>query len=479
MVSLDILLIQPPLPSFTAKGFLKFDHPIFQVEPPLGLCYIAAVLEKNNFAVRILDMDGLRIPISSIPNILKIYNPRLVGISVNSFLFPYCVQIAALVKDWNKECGVICGGIHPSFFPEQVLKTGVVDVTVRGEGEYTMLELARHYMHVGPPLSEIKGIHYIEHNLIKQTSDRPLEKNLDNFPFPAKHLLLGKAERLYFTAISKYNPITSIVTSRGCPFPCTFCSKLFKSIRLRSSKNILEEIRINTEYAKYPAKHIEFMDSALNASPRHCNSLCELLRKEKVRFPWRGIFRPELLDSAMLSKVRNAGGYIVSIGAEAGSDRILRFLKKGYTTNQVQQAFKLADTLGLETHTIFMMGVPGETTRDLEFTAKMMHKLKPDYAEINLYGPLPGCELYDLLVKKNIFTPIENYLEYVGGASVSLNLKNLPSRLIKRTRSIALFQYYSSMPFLKKMCQKILCDVRRYPDVLKIVTRHNFQKFNV
>ncbi len=103
MASLDILLIQPPLPSFNAKGFLKVDRPIFQVVPPLGLCYIAAVLEKNNYAVRILDMDALRIPVTSIQKIVKSYNPRIVGIGVNSFLFPVCTHIATCVKEWNKE----------------------------------------------------------------------------------------------------------------------------------------------------------------------------------------------------------------------------------------------------------------------------------------------------------------------------------------------------------------------------------------
>ncbi len=234
---------------------------------------------------------------------------------------------------------------------------------------------------------------------------------------------------------------------------------------------------MNTEYAKYPVRHIEIMDSCLNASPRHCNSLCEQIMKEKVRFPWRGIFRPELLDSVMISYVRKAGCYISSIGAEAGSDKILRLLRKGYTTDQVKQAFKLTNDAGLETHTIFMIGVPGETTRDLQFTLKTMYKLKPDYAEINLYGPLPGCELYDLLVAKKIFTPVEDYMQYIGGASVSLNLKNLPSDVIKRTRSIAMLLYCSSPIFLKKLGLKIIRDVTRYPEISKIVVKHNFRKF--
>src|SRR5271157_3662953 len=98
MAFLDILLIQPPLPNFNTSGFLKFDHPIFEVEPPLGLCYIAGVLDNNDYAVRILDMDALRINPSSLGQILKKFNPQLVGISVNSFLFPICMQIAKNVK---------------------------------------------------------------------------------------------------------------------------------------------------------------------------------------------------------------------------------------------------------------------------------------------------------------------------------------------------------------------------------------------
>ncbi len=474
MNSLDVLLINPPSEDFDKNRFQKLSQSNLQMAPPLGLCYIAAVLEQNEISVRILDMDALSTPISDIRRFLQRLNPRIVGIRTISLLVHYCLKIAQIIKDWNPDTIVVFGGIHATLFPVEILESGKVDVVVREDGEYAMLELVHHFFKGRPSFSEILGIHYKEHDLIKATPRRPLETNLDKFPFPARHLLLGRANEVYFSLLAKRQPITSMVFSRGCPFQCTFCSRMYNSIRLRSKENVMEEIRSLTEHAKYPIRHIDFMDSEFNISQKYSISLCREIAKAKCDFQWRAIFRPDLMNTTLGSYLRTAGCYITTIGSEVGSDRILAFLKKGYTTSQIIQAFKLARNNNLETHTVLMMGVPGETTRDLELTRNFINKIRPDYLQLQVYAPLPGCELYDLLLAKKIYTHEVPFSEFKHLQTARLNLKNLPNNVIKNHERLTLLRYYSTIPFLAKMGKKFLLEPKRFPRSFKYMLRQHF-----
>ncbi len=474
MKELDVLLINPPLEDYGKKSVFAFPQPELQLVPPLGPCYIAAVLEHHEYSVAILDMHALRTPLFRIKSYLQRLNPKIVGIRTNSVLIHFCLQMAQIVKEWNPEVKVIFGGIHATLFPVKMLESGVVDIAVREDGEYTMLELADHYLRQGLPLPQILGIHYKEHNLIKCTQDRPMEQDLDKFPFPARHLLLGGANKSYFSILARDHPITSMMYSRGCPYHCTFCSKMNDTFRKRSIENVLEEIRSLTENAKYPVRHIDFRDQCFSISQKYSIALCDAIAKAKFNLEWRAIFRPEQMNAPVLAALHNAGCFVATIGSESGSDRILRFLNKGYTTSQIETAFKLTRQYYLESHTVFMMGIPGETTVDLERTRRFIHKISPDYVQIQLYAPLPGCDLYDLLAKKGLYSingPLPNLKNF---QMPLVNLSNLPNKPLKNYEQLSLLSYYTTFLFWIKMGRKLLQEPIRFPRNFQYMLRHHF-----
>ncbi len=474
MKDLDVLLINPPLEDYGKKRVFAFSQPELQLVPPLGLCYIAAVLENKDYNVGILDMHALRTPISQFRSCLQKLNPKIVGFRTNSVLIHFCLQMAQVVKEWNPEVKVIFGCIHATLFPVKMMESGVVDAVVREDGEYTMLELVDHYLKSGLPFPQIHGIHYKEHNVIKSTPDRPMEKSLDRFPFPARHLLLGGANNAYFSILARDHPITSMIYSRGCPFHCTFCSTTNHSFRMRSKENVLEEIRSLTENAKYPVRHIDFRDQCFSINHNYCISLCKSIEQGKFNFEWRAIFRPDQMNAPIFSALQKAGCFVAMIGSESGSDRILRFLNKGYTTHQIETAFKLARDFHIEVNTVFMMGIPGETTRDLELTRKFIHKVRPDYLQIQLYAPLPGSELYDLLGKKGIYS-IKGPMPNLKNFQVPIvNLRNLPKRALKNYMQLSILSYYASAPFWVQMGKTLLNDPMRFPLNIQYMLRHHF-----
>jgi len=308
---LDLLLIQPPVADFTNSRIIKKSVYEFQKQPPLGLCYIASILEKNNFKIKILDMDIFKMSNIQLLNIIKALKPRVIGFSSNSITVNLALKYAILVKEYNPDIIIIFGGHYATLFPEKLIQYEPIDVVVIGEGEYTTLELLENFLRKSGKLEKIRGIIYKTNNKkIIKTLPRPLEKNLDNFPIPATYLILGDAYKKYYSLIAKKNPITSIITSRGCPYNCIFCSKIFNTARFRSADNIIQEL----EYikSKYRISDIQIMDSTFNLNRKKNIDLCNQIIKNKTDVQWRAICRPDLVDKELLSRYKRANCYVLT-----------------------------------------------------------------------------------------------------------------------------------------------------------------------
>ncbi|MHA1819837.1 MAG: B12-binding domain-containing radical SAM protein [Promethearchaeota archaeon] len=476
--TLDMLLINPPLADFDQQRILKINNGSYSMQPPLGLAYIAAYLEQSGYRVRILDMDMLKTTLSQLGDYFKRYNILSVGIGSTTLAYRNTLKILKLIKSFNKEIFTILGGFHPTLFPEAVIQEEDVDFVVVGEGEYTTKELLDVLLRKNNSsnLEEVKGILYKDiknHGKIKRTPPRPAEKDLDKFPFPARHLFLEKANELYFSAIAIQNPTTSLITERGCPFQCTFCSKIWKTARFRSYKNVLEEIEEISD--RYGIKDIQIIDSEFNLHKKASKKLCDEIIRNKIDVHWRAVCRVDFIDEEAIIKYKRAGMYVLSLGAESGSDRILKFLKKGYNTSQIRSAFKLADKYELETHGMFMLGIPGETTRDLWKTIRFIRELAPTYLQLTIYTPVKGTEIYSLLVKKKIIKDDIDISNCWGFQTPILNLKNLSNKTISNLRRLARVLSFLNWPWIIKTSKTIILNPLRFPKnigwILKYSTR--------
>lgn len=354
--------------------------------PPLGLGYLASALEKKGHEVRVIDSLAMGYYLADVKREVQKFDPELVGITATTPAIYDAYGIARAVKEVNPDCRTVLGGPHATFMARETLKECPhLDVVVKGEGEQTIAELSS-----GKELRAIKGIAFRENGKARENEKRGFVKNLDEIPFPAYHLLPMKKYEM------RGIKFAAMITSRGCPFQCVFCSssKLCGKIwRGRSPENILGEIKLLGE--KYGVKEIEFLDDTFTLNKERTKALCALIRKEKVDISWSCSSRVDTVNEELARELKEAGCHSIYLGVESGSQRSLNFLKKGINLNQAKKAVTVLKKLKLNTVSTFIIGIPGETVEAIEKTIKFAKKLTPTLAQFTILTPYPGTEIYE------------------------------------------------------------------------------------
>lgn len=413
-----ILLINPPWYRLFGQTFYYY---------PLGLCYLAGVLEKHGFDVSVYNSDynykeltgDLFLNVSKVtkeyPRYLDILkdidnplwqeielvisqqSPNIVGISILTGKYGSALNIARLVKRFDSNIPVVVGGIHPTILPEEMLNNKEIDIVVRGEGEYTFLDLVR-TIETGGSLDNVLGISYKQQNKIIQNPNRSLIKNLDDLPFPARHLLLEKETY----PSSAYG---DIFATRGCPYHCIFCAShqiWTRKVRFRSPENVVNEIK----YVKrtFGTRRFSFQDDSFAINKQYAMKICDLLIKEKVKIPWGCETRADMITSDLVTKMKAAGCERINIGVESGDEEILKKIKKGVTVEQIKKAQRIIKQNGITLIGFFMMGFPWETKKEIGKTVSVMKELDPDFAIFSIVTPYPGTELYDICISDGMIS---------------------------------------------------------------------------
>lgn len=391
----DILFVIPPLVNYDNK---KIPASLINTSffPPIGVAYLAAFLEKNNFKTKIIEMDVGKLGLSEIPKIIEKYKPRIVGVSINSDAI-YSIAVKVIKKIREKiDIPIIGGGIFPTYNTEMFLKKSQVDIVVRGEGEKTLFELMEYYIFNKGNLSQIKGISYKVNGKITHNPERELIRNLDEIPFPAWYKFTLSN---YFFLISYNSPSFGITTSRGCPYNCTFCaSSNFPYYRNRSPKNVADEIEFLI--SNYNVKDIVFHDSTFNVNPKWVITFCKELLNRKIKIKWRCSCRPDQISENLVAYMKAAGCYNISFGPESSQNKFLKFLNKQFTIEQVERAFKIVKKFKIENMAFFIFGIPGQKISDIKQNFNFIKKIDPDYINICILVPFTGTKLYDFAQEK-------------------------------------------------------------------------------
>jgi len=415
---MKILLINPPT---TLRGH---DHTEPGAFPPLGLAYVAAVLERDNYDVRILDALALgisnvqksngatRFGISEndIRRYLRGYDPDIVGIQCMYTAYAQDAHdVARLVKDANPNTPVVMGGAHASVAPDEVLKDKNVDLTVKGEGETTFLELVR-CLERRNDISRVQGTITRKDDKIITNPPRAYIQDLDSLPFPARHLL---PMDLYLSQSSKnpYNmrhPHAEMITSRGCRASCIFCS--IHSIwghtwRARSPTNVVDEIELLVD--KYNVGEIHFVDDNISLDRKRMIEICEEIKKRKIDIKWttpNGI-AIYTLDEKVLEKMRQSGCYRLTFGIESGCYETQRFIGKRINLDRARALVRHANNIGIWTIATFIIGFPYESKDSITDTINFAINSDLDFAVFYLPIPFPGTRLRDIYEKENLLNP--------------------------------------------------------------------------
>ena len=384
---MKVLLINPP---DTASKY-KF---IGLVAPPLGIGYIAAVLEENDIEVKIVDGSALEMSWEELEKEIYTYSPNIIGITALTPTINQALKTARIAKNTCNDALVVLGGYHPTFTYDELLKNDFVDIVAFGEGEYTMLELAK-AVENETDLREVKGIATKEFI----TPSRPIIEDLDELPFPARHLLPMDKYKILNMKLTT----GTLISGRGCPHKCSFCSSAAMhghKLRMRSSENIVDEMEhlLNV----HDAEMMAFMDDTFTMNRKRVEEVCAEIKERDLDFYWGCTARADTLNKNLLGKMKDSGCITLFLGVESADQQHLDNLNKRVTIDRIKKTFEITNELNVRTIASAVLGMPGDTKQSIEKTINFVKSLNPTYAVFSLATPYPGTDFYINASKQNL-----------------------------------------------------------------------------
>lgn len=362
--------------------------------PPLGLLYLAGMLRSHGIEPRLV--DGCLLGWDSVEKEIEEYHPDIVGITCLTPGRKKALRVAELAKAGNSQTLVVMGGAHPTIMYQQILENyPYVDVIVRGEGEYTFLEIAQ-----GIGLDKIDGIVFRSNKEIIENRPREYVEDLDDLPFPAWDMIDFQQYSPRGTGIVnginlETEPRVSVIFSRGCQGHCTFCSTwwIWRKWRHRSPANMADELELLNR--TYNVKHLVFADDSLTLDREATIDLCKEIIQRKLKIAFFATTRVDAVDPEMLDLLRQAGCYEISYGIETASQELLKKMNKETDIAVAERAIRLTKAAGLRVTALIITGNVGETRQTIEETASFLRRTRP--TTIGSTGGLwilPGTALY-------------------------------------------------------------------------------------
>jgi radical SAM superfamily enzyme YgiQ (UPF0313 family) len=406
-----ILLVDPPF-----YRLIGFYNRYF----PLGLLSVGTYLRDRGHEVVVYDadynekphaMDYTRLPEyypayleslvepkhavwREVRETIERVRPQLIGVSAWTAYAASAFRVAEIAKETAPECPVVLGGPHVTVKAEETLRiTPFVDYVVRGDGEITAAKLVDAIAMGGPELGAINGLSYREDGQIRHNPARARTESLDGLPLPDRSLLSNKG---CYSA----EDMGLVMTSRGCPFSCSFCVTETRQVRYRSIKHVLSEVRLVK--ARYGTRQFSFKDDSFTVNRKRVIDLCEALISEKLNIGWECNTRVDLVTEEMLAQMKKAGCNSIKVGVESGSEAVLGRMNKAITLDQVRRAAQWLRRAGIHWTGYFLIGTPGETREDVCRTVDLMYEIRPDFASVGVYEPFPGTAMFEEGVRRGL-----------------------------------------------------------------------------
>ena len=396
-MTLNVALVCPPSGKYKMQSDISMARELGFVNkgqylhPPIGVAYVAALLQKEGHKCIIIDAVAEDMDKTAVMERLKEFNPDVVLVQLVTPLFR---DSMAQLREYKKQ-GWIAGvaGPHATVFPDSCLDEGA-DFVIRKEPEYTMRDLAS-VIEKKTSWDSVLGISWIKNNKKIHNKERPLIANLDDLPFPARELLPWKKYKIPFGKDSAY---TVILTSRGCPYNCIFCGTHIyygRTLRLRSGKNVVDEIEEIVN--KFGINHFSLWDDTFTVNKQHVMDVCNEIIRRGLKVKWYCLGRADNVDEEALAIMKKAGCYQIQYGFESGSEQVLKYMRKGITPEQIRNAVRLTAKAGIEVSALFVIGFPEETEEDIEKTIEIAKTPGIKWAQFNIATPYPGTDMYDMV----------------------------------------------------------------------------------
>lgn len=444
--------------------------------PPLGICYIAAVLREKH-EVKLIDLDLEKDKMNYLGKIIANLRPRTVMISALTPEVENAYYIAKIVKSVDKETIVIIGGPHASALQQRTLEECKdIDIVVTGEGENIAKEICEiiendgnFLKNIQKNLKGIKNIGFRKNDKVFLTKKEIKLVDVDALPLPARDLL--KFNKYQGWGPKKGNPSTHIIASRGCPFNCVFCSEKVvfgRGNRRRSPKKVVDEIEILKN--KYKVKEFSFYDDLFTANKQWVKEVCEEIIRRKINLPWKSLSRVDTIDLETLKLMKKAGCWLIFYGYESGSNEILKNINKMTSIEQGLKATAMTKQVGIKIFGFFMIGNIGETKKTIKETVKYIKKVSPDYTQIAIVRPDPGSPQYfqykDELEKKH--TSWKDYYAFHKDAQARLPIVGTDLTLDELIIYKEIGRFYSSKKTLfLNLLRNLIFNTKHFPEMFK------------
>ncbi|MHA1684251.1 MAG: B12-binding domain-containing radical SAM protein [Promethearchaeota archaeon] len=466
---MDVLLVNPP--TYNGMGYLK----AFRIqEMPMSLAYLAAVIEKRGHNVRILDMNMVPSK-QDFYSKAREFNYQVIGFTATTSIIKNCFTSIKILKKIHPHAKVVLGGWHATALPLETMESCLeIDFIVKGEGEVTFDELVEK-IDAGTSTEDIKGLVYRESsgNIIVN-EDRELVNNLDEIPYPARHLLpmdeyrkMGLSYIVYDLSKLKkhmkdgYPVVTHILTSRGCYNRCTFCADHLiyrQRCRFHSAEYVIGEIKHCI--TEFNARIFNIMDPVFLLNQRRVRDICKLILKEGIDIQWccQGRVNNNL-SVGLLKLMKRAGCQKIYYGIESGSPRMLKIIGKNINIDQIKDTTSKTRLAGIPFHVFFLYGFPEETMQDFRQTWQLIKEIEPDNIEVHRVIPLPGTDLFARLMERHALDE-KDWSRFHYYAKNENYVSITPARRKEKKRVEALFyslskKYNLSFRYIKNILKRV------------------------
>ncbi len=384
---MKVLMINPPYNSSKYKF-------IGLVAPPLGIAYIAAMLEKNGVTVKILDAPALEMDHEGVSKEIENYSPDIIAITSVTPTIGSALETAKLSKKVCPNAVTILGGYHPTFTYPEMLKNDFVDIVVRGEGELTMVDLVD-ALENGRYLKEVEGIATKDF----VTEPRKIIEDLDSLPFPARHLLPMDEYKILNMKLTT----GTIISGRGCPYKCSFCASSAmhgQKLRLRSAKSVVDEMEHLVN--EHDIEMVAFMDDTFTINKKRVYEICEAIKERGLKNYWGCTARVDTISEDLLKTMKDAGCITMFLGVESADQQVLNEVNKKTNIAKIKETFELTRKYGMRTIASVVLGMPGDTKTSIRNTINFVKVLEPSYAVFSLATPYPGTDFYLKAASENL-----------------------------------------------------------------------------
>lgn len=453
-MNVDVLLIRANYEGIYTS--FKTGAKVQTLTPPTSLMYVASGLERVGLKPEILDLQLERWDNKQLKEYLMKVDTKIIAATTTTPEIWESIQLLKFIKKVRPDVTLILGGPHPTMLPDDAISYDCVDIIYKGEGELEFPKVVE-ALQEGQDLKDVRGISYKEKGKIIHNPPAAMI-DLDEVPHQAWHLIKYK-EYLWPAKDRGLIPGGALVTSRGCPYRCIFCGRLFgKTIRFRSADSVIKELKFIIE--NYNIRFLMVMDETFTLNRKRVIEICKRIISEKIDFTWQASTRGNIYDREMFELMRKAGCNRLTIGVESGNQKILDILHKDVTLKQFEENYKLAKEVGFETRGSFIIGNPYDTRETIQETIDFAKKLHLDEAFFNIMTPYPGTELYDMAKRGEGLRIVDhdwrNYRRW-GNAVIELDGLS-PQDLVKLQKSAHRQFYFRFKPILHQFRRMGLVD---------------------